>query len=105
MRKVLGGSVSVRGRKKRTNIRKSTARNEKMLAQTILRRSLFIGGSGSLVAMGPAAGGFVTAFAAAFVTPALTDEVGVEVVFEAPDAGVARAAAGVEAGTSRSEEH
>ena len=71
-----------------------------MLAQTILRRSLFIGGSGAAATKGPAVGGFVTGFAAALVTPALTAEVGVEVVFDAPVAGVARAAAGVEAGTS-----
>jgi hypothetical protein len=38
--------------------------------------------------------------AAAFVTPALIEGVGVEVVFDAPDSGATRAAGGVVEGTS-----
>src|SRR4051812_17872471 len=94
------GSKVARGRKKRRKLRPSAPETPATTAQTIRLRNLFIGGSGSLATIGPAAGGFVTGFAAAFVTPALTAEVGVEVVFDAPDAGVARAAAGVEAGGS-----
>src|SRR5437588_3964401 len=96
MRKTLDGSKIVRGRKKRRNIRKSMARNEKMLPQTMRRRSLLTGGSGALSTSGPA-GGFA---ATARLTPLLSACVGVEVVFDAPDAGTARAAAGVVEGTS-----
>src|SRR5437868_5185398 len=96
MRKTLGGSKSVRGRKKRRNIRKSMARKEKTLPQTMRRRSLLTGGSGALCTSGPAGGLAATAF----VTPLLTAGVGVEVAFDAPVAGTARAAAGVVEGTS-----
>src|SRR5947207_2868190 len=96
MRKTLDGSKMARGRKKRRNIRKSMARKEKTLPQTMRRRSLLTGGSGALWTSGPA-GGFA---ATALLTPLLTAGVGVEVVFDAPEAGTARAAAGVVEGTS-----
>src|SRR5581483_10277007 len=48
MRRTLDGSKIARGRKKRRNIRKQVARNPVMLAQTIRRRTLLIGGSGML---------------------------------------------------------
>src|ERR1044072_605629 len=101
MRKTLDGSKMARGRKKRRNIKKSMARKEKMLPQTMRRRSLLMGGSGALSTSGPAGGLAAAGFAAAaFVTPLATEGVGVEIVFDAPEAGVARAAAGVAAGTS-----
>src|SRR5947209_3536363 len=100
MRKMLDGSKMARGRKKRRNIRKSTARKEKTLAQTMRRRSLLTGGSGALSTSGPAGRAGVGLAAAAFVTPLFTAGVGVEVAFEAPEEGETRAAAGVAAGTS-----
>src|SRR5437588_11773528 len=90
MRKTLDGSKIVRGRKKRRNIRKSMARKEKTLPQTIRRRSLLTGGSGALCTSGPAGGLAATAF----VTPLLTAGAGVEVAFAARHAGNARAAGG-----------
>src|SRR4051812_5315696 len=100
MRKDGDGSKVARGRKKRRKLRPSTPEKPATAAQTIRLRNLLTGVSGALATIGPAAGGFVTGRAAAFVTPALIAGVGVEVVFDAPEAGVARAAAGVEAGTS-----
>src|SRR5918911_3755543 len=95
MRKTLDGSKMARGRKKRRNIRKSTARKEKMLAQTMRRRSLLTGGSGALSTSGPGAGlGAAGLAAAARVTPLFTEGGGVEVVFDAPEAGETRAAGG-----------
>src|SRR2546423_14711735 len=94
MRKTLDGSKMARGRKKRRNIRKSMARKEKTLPQTMRRRSLLTGGSGALWTSGPA-GGFA---ATALLTPRVTAGVGVEVAFDAPEAGPARAAPGGVAG-------
>src|SRR5215813_557860 len=45
---MVDGSKIARGRKKRTNIRKQVVRKPAIVAQTILRRSLFTGGSGVL---------------------------------------------------------
>src|ERR1041385_809147 len=98
MRNVGEGSKVARGRKKRRKLKPSTPEKLATAAHTMRLRNLLMGGSGSLATRGPAAGGFETGRAAAFVTPALTVEVGVEVVLDAPVAGVARAAAGVAAG-------
>ena len=69
------------------------------LAHTLKRRIWLTEGSGRLWTSGPAAGGFEGGFAAtALATPALTEGVGVDVVFEAPEAGATRAAVGVAAG-------
>src|SRR2546423_8317200 len=90
MRKTLDGSKMTRGRKKRRNIRKSMARKEKTLPQTMRRRSLLTGGSGALWTSGPA-GGFA---ATALLTPRVTAGGGVEGPFDAPEAGTARGAPG-----------
>src|SRR5215218_10651236 len=98
MRKEGEGSNVARGRKKRRKLRPSTPEKPATAAQTMRRRNLLTGGSGSLATIGPAAGGFVTGFAAAFVTPALTADVGT--AFDETDSGTARTACGVPAGTS-----
>src|SRR3954470_23141893 len=100
MRNEGDGSNVARGRKKRRKLRPSTPEKPATDAHTMCLRNLLTGGSGSLATKGPAAGGFVTGRAAAFVTPALTAAVGVDVDFDAPVAGVARTAVGVAAGTS-----
>src|SRR5688572_28300237 len=46
MRKLVGGSKSVRGRKNRKVIKRQVARKPPSEAQTMPRRSLFTGGSG-----------------------------------------------------------
>src|ERR1700730_15877213 len=53
-----------RGRKNRMNIRKQVVKNPAMLSQTIRRRFLFTGGSGTDSTM--TAGGFPAGLAAAF---------------------------------------
>src|SRR5215207_8425435 len=95
MRKMLDGSKMARGRKKRRMLRPITPVKEATTPQTMRRRNLLTGGSGAVCTRGPGAGGFD---ATAFATPALMAGVGVEVVFEAPEAGATRAAGGVEAG-------
>src|SRR5215203_5072511 len=95
MRKMLDGSKVARGRKKRRMLSPMTPVKEAMTPQTIRRRNLLTGGSGAVCTRGPGAGGRV---ATAFDTPALMAGVGVEVVFDAPEAGATRAAGGVAAG-------
>ena len=51
--KTLDGSVIDRGRKNLRNIRKQVVRKPATLAQTILRRILFTGGSPALSTTGP----------------------------------------------------
>src|SRR5919206_551595 len=82
------GSKVARGRKKRRKLKPNTPVKPATEAQTMCLRKRLMGGSGSLATIGPAAGGFATGRAAAFVTPVLTEEVGVEVVFEAPDPAI-----------------
>src|SRR5215210_5248823 len=94
MRKMLDGSKMARGRKKRRMLRPMTPVKEATTPQTMRRRNLLTGGSGAVWTSGPA-GGFV---ATAFETPALTAAVGVELVFDAPEAGATRAAGGVAEG-------
>src|SRR5918999_1430782 len=99
MRKTLEGSKRARGRKKRAVAAARTPKKPNMLPHTIQRRNWLTEGSGRLCTSGPAAGGFEGGFAAtALATPALTEGVGVDVVFEAPEAGAARAAGGGAAG-------
>ena len=100
MRNEGDGSNVARGRKKRRKLSPSTPEKPATAAQTMCLRNLLIGGSGSLATIGPAAGGFVTGFAAAFVTPALTAAVDVGTAFDETDSGTARTACGVPAGTS-----
>jgi hypothetical protein len=71
---VLAGSVIERGRKKRINIKKQVVRNPAMLNQTIRRRVLFTGGSGtdSTTTDGAFAAGFTGAFGAGGVTAELS---------------------------------
>src|ERR1044071_6727386 len=94
------GSKVVRGRKKRRKLRPSTPEKPATEAHTMCLRNLLTGGSGSLATIGPAAGGFVTGFAAAFVTPALTAAADVGTALDETDSGTARTACGVPAGTS-----
>src|SRR5215213_7379193 len=99
MRKMLEGSKMARGRKKRAIAAPSTPKKPATLPQTIQRRTWLTEGSGRLCTTGPAAGGFEGGFAATdLATPALTEGVGVDVVFEAPESGATRAAVGVAAG-------
>src|SRR5919107_418334 len=85
------GSNVARGRKKRRKLRPNTPEKPATAAHTMRRRNLLTGGSGSLATTGPAAGGLVARFAPPLVHPGLTARA---------VAGVARAAAGVAAGTS-----
>src|SRR5215212_9444512 len=95
MRKMLDGSKMARGRKKRRMLRPMTPVKEATTPQTMRRRNLLTGGSGAVCTSGPGAGGLD---ATAFATPWLTEGVGVEAVFDAPEAGATRAAGGVAAG-------
>src|ERR1044071_1786092 len=93
MRNLVAGSKMLRGRKKRTNIRKQVVRKPTTAAQTIRRRILLTGGSGLASRTAP------VCFAATGVArPLATVGVGVEEAMDAPSA--TRAAGGVPAGTS-----
>src|SRR5205085_1478230 len=93
MRNFVAGSKMLRGKKKRTNIRKHVARKPATLAQTIRRRILFTGGSATVSSVAP-----VALAATGFAMPLAT--VGVGVVLAAPSAR--RAGGAVPAGTSLS---
>src|SRR5829696_6299412 len=92
MRKRVAGSKMLRGRKKRTNIRKHVVRKPATATQTMRRRVLLTGGSGLLSSTAPAG------LAADLATPLATVAVGVEDALAAPSA--MRAAGGVPEGTS-----
>ena len=93
MRKMLDGSKMVRGKKKRTNIRKLVAKNPPTVAQTMRRRVLLTGGSGVLSRTAP-----VARAAVGLAMPLATPATAVELALAAP--GATRAAGVVFAGTS-----
>src|SRR3954471_23707236 len=93
MRNFVAGSKMLRGRKKRTNIRKLVARNPATLAQTMRRRILLTGGSGAVSSRAP-----VALVATGLLMPLATVGVGVVEAMAAPS--FRRAAGGVPAGTS-----
>src|SRR3954467_1502416 len=93
MRNLVAGSKMLRGRKKRTNIRKLVAKKPATLAQTIRRRILLTGGSGAVSRTAP-----VVLAAATLAIPLATVGVGVVDALAAPS--LRRAAGGVPAGTS-----
>src|SRR5207248_2814833 len=93
MRNMVEGSKMLRGRKKRTNIRKHVVRKPATAAQTIRRRILLTGGSGALSSVAP-----VCFAATGLARPLAIVGVGVEEALAAPSA--TRAAGVVPAGTS-----
>src|SRR5215212_5466328 len=97
MRKRVAGSKILRGKKKRTNIRKQVVRKPTTAAQTMRRRILLTGGSGLLSSTAP-----VALAATGVASPLATIGVGVD------DATAAlsetRAAGGVPEGTSTASE-
>src|SRR5215212_1378439 len=93
MRKRVAGSKMLRGRKKRTNIRKQVVRKPTTAAQTMRRRILLTGGSGAVSRTAP-----VCLAATGAAIPLAIVGVGVEEAMAAPSA--TRAAGVVPAGTS-----
>src|SRR5215212_2081577 len=93
MRKRVAGSKMLRGKKKRTNIRKQVVRKPATAAQTMRRRILLTGGSGLLSRTAP-----VCLAATGVARPLAIVGVGVEEAMAAPSE--TRSAGVVPAGTS-----